>query len=145
MITTTIVPRSVAVAAIVDAFADRTGFVILVPPDHIAEIAGPLTRIRRFVGYIDNGTEAVLRTETAAVFRVCDVLSPTVAVVVVPKTVSARRLGHVLGSKVAEDGSQDLIALGPKSGGYCWPQLFVDALDRVDPRAADAIRAAAVQ
>ena len=136
-----LIDRDDAVAAIAGAIADRHSFVIVAPPDTVAGLAGCLTTVAGWTGYLDNGTPTVLCTDQPAAATVLDGLAvPTAMVVTVPKTVPAATLGEALGQEIPADGSQDLVLLcGDEEGPLVWPLLFVDALAPVDPRAAAAL------
>lgn len=143
--TTRLIPRHEAVRAVADAVADRTSFVVLVPPALMRAVARSLSGIPRWRALVDNGTETVLSTNLPGLLPMSGLLSPTSGVLLIPKTVSARRIGRAFGQHVPADGSRDLLHLtepGGRSTGY--PGLFVAALDSVDPTSAAAIRAAAV-
>ncbi len=138
-----ILGRAEAVDAIASAIADRDAFVIIVPPTLVTALAAPLGDVPAWTAYVDNGTPMVLTTTDAAALSIVDLLGvPAAAVVTVPKTVPATVLTQAIGQEVPADGSQDIVLLAdPETGFMVWPVLFLDALAKVDPKAAAAIRA----
>lgn len=140
---TAVISRADAVRAITDALADRTSFIVLVPHAAMPGMVEPLRRIRRSTTLVDNGLDAVLRTDDPRVLAIAGLFSPAIAVTLIPKTVSARRIGRALGQSVPEDGSRDIIGVGFTGAHQQWPTLFLAALDQVDPVTAESIRAAA--
>jgi hypothetical protein len=60
---------------------------------------------------------------------------------VIPKTVTAARVGNALGRDIPPDGSQDLIMITTADGKHmAYPVILVDAIEQVDPAAAADIR-----
>lgn len=144
--TTTVIGRPAAVHQIAAPLADRSAFVIVTPPDLVADIAPRLGRLPTgWTAYLDNGTPVVVATgepKAIALMAALSLPGGITAVVTVPKTVPAVMLTEAVGQEVPADGSQDLIML--HSGWnrpIIWPMLFVDALEQVDPRATAQIRA----
>lgn len=145
----TLVDRQDAVAAIAAHLADRTAFIINIPPALISTAVEHLESIPGWTGHFDNGTPAVLRTGAGSlslgVAQLLEALgAPFTAVVTVPKTVPAADLGRALDRDIPADGSQDIIGLY-EGGPIVWPMLFVEALDRVDPQAAAQLRASGIE
>ncbi len=100
---------------------------------------------------LDCGLAAVLRvddartiTGTAALLAITG--TPVVAVVLIPKTVPAKRISKALGCPVPADGSRDLLVVGEgHDEPAAWPMLFVDALADADPTAAAQLYATATE
>lgn len=138
-----------AAAEIAGHIADRTAFIVSVPPALTASAAGRLAAIRDCRWYADNGEQViVLAGRGIAMAAALDALAPGSAacVAVIPKTVSAGRLSRVLGQEIPADGSQDLIVLKPgRRGPFETPVLLVQALDQVYPGTAAAYEAADVR
>ncbi|MFD7986798.1 hypothetical protein ACFV4M_25920 [Kitasatospora indigofera] len=137
--------RETAVRRIGDALADRTAFVITIPPGTASTLAGRLAPVTGWCAYLDNGTPTALATSNRKCLRAADALTPMVGVLVVPKTVPATQLSAVVGQPIPADGSQDVVVLtSPSHVGspVFWPLLFVDAVTRVDPRLAAQLRTA---
>lgn len=147
--TTATVSRAAAIRDIADALADRTSFVVTVPPGMVTGIAAALVDVPLWTVLLDNGLDTVLRLVdthdfTAAVTVGAALGLPLAGVVLVPKTVPAELLGGAIGQAVPADGSRDLLVIGdPATGPIAWPRLFVDALARVDPAGAAQLRALA--
>ncbi len=141
MITTNPLDRDRAVADIASAIADRTAFVILGPPHMLPALGYRLTSMPDWTAYIDSGNPLVLRSQDAVTLCIVPTLLPAAAVVTVPKTVPAAALSEALGQHVPDDGSRDLVMLHDGDAQpIVWPMLFVDALERVDPKAAAQLR-----
>ncbi|GAA2370798.1 hypothetical protein Cme02nite_45080 [Catellatospora methionotrophica] len=142
---THLITRQAAVDAIAGHLADRTAFVVLAPPDLLAETTGRLRHLPGWTGYLDTGRDTVAQgnaEQFAALCGVAQVLGrPAVAVLTIPKTVPARRVAQALRRPVAADGSQDVLVVRVDGGPVCWPLLFVDALERVEPAAAAQLHA----
>lgn len=146
--TTTVVPRAAAVRAVANAIADRAHFVIAVPPDHVASVIDRLAGIPRgWTAYVDNGSPMVLVTGEPGAAVLLDLVGgAVVAVVTVPKTTSAAVLGGALSQPVPDDGSQDLVIIHDfEPGPMCWPMIFVDAIERVDPAVAAQLHASDIR
>jgi hypothetical protein len=144
-----LLPREDAAAQIAGYLADRTAYVIAVPPALVTSAAGRLAGIGTCRWYADNGAlTLVLRGRAIAAAGAVGALAPdaTTAVAVVPKAVPARRLSGVLGHEIPADGSKDLVMLAgeDQAGTYTWPMLLVLALDRVYPGTAARITASAL-
>lgn len=139
--TATPIARARAVKNIAAALADRHSYVLTLDPRLNTEAAEALDGIDTTI-YVDQGTDPILRTNDPRLLAVTAALIPCVAVILIPKTVPAAILSEALGEHVPDDGSQDILILGSPEPPMTWPLLFVDALQRVDPTAANTIRAA---
>ncbi|WP_405017383.1 hypothetical protein OHV05_10115 [Kitasatospora sp. NBC_00070] len=134
--------RTKAVRRVADALADRTSFVITIPPGTAQALASSLAQMFPWTAYLDNGTGEVLATSDAGSLEMTDLFFPVSGVLLVPKTVPASALSRVVGQTVPADGSQDIIVLIDRDGGSTvWPWLFIEALALVDPDAAAQIKA----
>lgn len=133
-----VMTRAEAVRVIAGHIADRTAFVISVPPDFVASAAARLGAVRACTWYADNGSGTVMQL-TGTSIRVAgalDELLPglTAAVAIVPKTVPAAELAAAMRHDIPGDGSQDLVLLHDDDAvPFTWPLLLVAALDHVDP------------
>lgn len=137
--------RETAVRRIGDALADRTAFVITMPPGTVSVLAARLSPVPAWCAYLDNGTPTALATSDPTCLRTAAALAPMVGVLIVPKTVPATQLSDVVGQVVPADGSQDVVILTASSrtgSPVFWPLLFIDAVSRVDPQLAAQLRAA---
>jgi hypothetical protein len=124
------VPRADAVRAIAAHVADRTAFVISVPPALLESAAYCLRSIAACDCYLDNGLDAVFRLsgEYVPLAEVMAALLPTAmtsAVFTVPKTVSAATLSQALqGQEIPADGSQDLVLLHSAENRVEFPRCW---------------------
>jgi hypothetical protein len=117
----------------------------------VTDVFYRLRNVLEWTGYVDNGQPNVWRltTNAAAVVKTIATMESFgalfIAVITVPKTVPALELGCLLDCEVAADGSQDILGLRETweegEAPIIWPTLFVDALDKVSPKSAAAIRA----
>ncbi len=153
--TTTTLTREQAVTRISAPIADRFAYVILTTPDALtAGLPERLTLLPPgWLAYLDRGDDCVLETDNAGAISLAAALFPVAVIITVPKTIPASVLSEALGQEVPPDGSQDLIMLTTDLEKACgwpgperqvWPEIFLDALDRVDPDMVSAIRAAAI-
>lgn len=147
---TNLLDRDEAIRHLCDRYLERDSFLVLPPMEN----RGP-TRVARALEdldgsvYIDKGNPQVMWGPIAraadTIFAMIDEFEVGVsAVFVVPKTVPAPDLQSALGNfggTIPVDGSQDIIGL-TSDDNYCtYPQLFVQMLEIVDPKAAVQIRA----
>lgn len=141
--TLTTCSRDTAVRRIAARLADRTHYVMSVPPPAIVAVATGLRDVPDWSAYLDAGLPAVMRCHDARALAVLAVLSgPMCAVVTVPKTVPPDVLSTITRTEVPADGSRDvlIVHLG-EDVPMIWPLLFVDALAVLDPAVAAQIRA----
>ncbi len=143
--TTTPIARVRAVKDIAAHLADQTAFVMMVNPQKLELLADRLPMIPDWTAYVDNGTDVILRTADARVLMVVDMLIENAVIVTIPKTVPATVIGEALAETIPADGAQDIVMVGyDPTQPMFWSLLFVDALQRVDPKTANAIRAASL-
>jgi hypothetical protein len=144
-------PRAEAVRRVAAHLADRDAFVVVggTLGDHTDQWLAALAAVPEWHAYLDHGGPHVMRVAGPDVARVRLLTEAvgldTLPVAVVPKTVPAARIAEALGHPVADDGSQDIVAVSGERGRVDWPALFVDAVAVVEPRAAMQIRAADVR
>ena len=144
------ITRTEAIHAISGHIADRTAFVLIAPPSLTGTLGERLAKVGNWTCYLDNGTEQVLQVTEPQILNgaltISDVLGlPVIGVFTIPKTVPAAKLSVAVEQEVPADGSQDLLVVHETTGALAWPELFLAALHRVDPRAANTIRASAIQ
>lgn len=140
------IDRELAAEHIASRIKARDSYVITAPPSALSRLSESFEDISGWAAYLDTGLELVLRTDSASVLLVTDVVdslmsATTAAVIVVSKTVPASVLATAVGQEVPADGSRDLLVLHAAEGVVFWPTLFVDALDIVDPLVAAQLRA----
>jgi hypothetical protein len=140
-LTTATLDRAAAIRRIADHLADQDAFVITVPPHELNAFGHSIKNVQSWTAYLDNGTGHILRTDTPGALLVAELLFPTAAVVVVPKTVPATVLSEALGQEVPADGSRDIVILTSQGGPTYYPMLFINALDIVSPSTAALLRA----
>lgn len=149
------VPREEAVQALAAAIADRTHFIVSLPPSLIAEcvLAARFAKLPSgWRVYFDNGMSTTLSVDTPKLVEAVELgafMAPfgsLVGVATIPKTTPARRIREALGvsEEIPHDGSRDLLMIHePRLAwqGFFYPMLLVEALDIVDPTVAMQIRA----
>jgi hypothetical protein len=150
-----IISRRKAISELAAQLADQTSFVVVVEPRFVAAAFDRFKNIPTWVGYIDNGQLGVWQARAkgdltaasavaSAVVRMITYAESLgaefVAVITVPKTVPAAELTAALGAELPTDGSADIFPLWSEGEQVTWPTLFVDALGKIDPRAAAEIR-----
>ncbi len=142
-----VITRTEAVQDIADHFADRTAYLITVPPELITEMAHLLRHVPDWYCYLNDGTDAVLRaTDPGTLLAARTATSlfgiPCIGVLVIPKTVKAATIRRIFGDTIPTDGSRNVLTLqGPDDNEIKWPALLVEALDIADPAGAASIRA----
>lgn len=140
---TTVIDRTKVVSQIADHLADRDSYIIVAPPDAIFGLVEQLANVPNWSGYVDQGINLVLHTTgTPALAFIALMGVPATVVIAVPKTVPADVLRKAFGQPIPADGSRDIVILhGKDDQPMIWPLLFVDALTKVDPKAAAEIYA----
>lgn len=145
-------PRAAALKEICDHLADRTAFVFGLCAADPRRLLQRMSTVPQCDYYADNGTGIVMSIAApfgADMLRYLYGVAPERAmgvVAVVPKTVPATMLSAVLGVPVPEDGSRDVIMLLDEDGEtISWPHIMIDAVERVYPDFAQAIRDAEVK
>lgn len=141
------VSRADAVVQLAAHIRDRKAYVIAAGPVQVQSAVSRLGDIRQCAAYFDQGTDTVMTVTGPALSVMAEVIGvadfPVTGVLVVPKTVSAARLSRALANDIPADGSRDMITLTSQDGKMiAWPTLFVDAVEHVDPQAAQDIRIA---
>lgn len=140
--TYTLLSRDTAVQRIADTLADRSSYVITLPPGAAETLAAGLAGIDDWTAYLDNGTDDVLTTSNLLALRLSQLTCPNAGALVIPKTVNRRSVGRLVNQPIPPDGSKDVIVLtGHPGQPALWPLLFVDAIDLVDPITAARLRA----
>jgi hypothetical protein len=142
--TVEIVPRGNTVAVIAARYEKRDAYLVAAGPSQVPSALARLAPVAEAIVYLDQGGETVMSATGAALQVMPDLMetaAPCAAVWVVPKSVSAARLGKALGDSIPADGSRDLIVLTADDGNHAaHPLILVDAIERVDPAAAGHIR-----
>lgn len=144
--TVEIVPRGDPVAIIAARYEKRDAYLVAAGPGQVLSALARLAPVAEATVYLDQGGETVMSATGAALEVMPDLMetaAPFVAVWVVPKSVHAARLGKALGDSIPADGSRDLIVLAADDSKHAaYPEILVEAIERVDPAAAAHIRGA---
>ena len=131
-----------AVRHIADCLADRTSYVVGVPPNMIETVAIRAARLpARWL--LDNGTRTVMQASGTAARVLASLLGDlAAAVVTIPKTTPAAQIRGALGELIPADGSQDVIIVGADGDSVnMWPRLLTAAIAEVDPAFAAVLAA----
>ncbi|RPE34776.1 hypothetical protein [Kitasatospora cineracea] len=138
----TLIPREEAVRRLADTLADRTEYLITIPPGIGPQLAAGLDRVERWTALLDVGAPEVLSTGDLGAFQQAHGLVPVGGVLIVPKTVPHQAVSKLVRQRIPADGSQDVLLITDRNGAPTyWPLLLVDAVDRVDPILAAQLRA----
>ena len=137
-----LMPYRDAVRLVADSLADRTEFVVSVPPHMLRTVAAEAAGLPgRWL--LDSARGPVLQVSAPTVLIVAALIGElAAAVVLIPKTTPAARIRAVFGDTVPDDGSRDLLIIGGEEDttAFC-PGLLADAIGRVDPVAAAQLAA----
>ena len=145
----TVISRGDAVGQLADHIRGASAYIVAAGPGQVASALRRLPPVSQdSTAYLDRGDgETVMIARGRALAVMPEVIEaaagPVAGILVIPKTVPAKRIGKALGQDIAADGHQDMIMLttaGAKLMNY--PSVMLEALALVDPQAAMQIRVA---
>ncbi|NUP17100.1 MAG: hypothetical protein HOZ81_13525 [Streptomyces sp.] len=144
--TFSLLQRPEAVRAIADTLADRTAYLITLPPGAAPLLAPSLDGIDGWTAYLDNGSGDVLATSDTGILCLAQAECLSSGAVRIPKSVHLDVISQIIRHRVPTDGSKDVFILTSKGGQPAyWPLLLVDAIDQVDAVMAARLRAHGVR
>lgn len=140
-----LIARAAASKALAGVLADRTAFVVTVPPGRVLALMDRLSPLAgRITLYADTGLPLVLATDRPKDVAVEALLQKVTAVAVIPKRLPHGDVARAVERRdLTASGLHDVIVLTSGADEVALPTLFVDALGQVEPAFADAIRAEA--
>ncbi len=141
-----VISHATATDRVADHYADRTAFIILAGLNLDLQIATRLNTLASWTAYAIDAAGQVMVTDDLPLLiaraTLADLIGvPSITLFTVPKTVPAADLGRALGQDVPDDGSRDVIMCAKPGAPIAWPMVFVDALRKVDPKAAMSLEA----